>query len=286
MLRDLSASDVANEISMLRGSFKGTFLIVEGVTDCRLYQKFVEDGVNIIIAHSKDNVRRSVAECQKRGDRRIVGIVDKDIDGMLGKKRQPPVFETDLHDMESMIMCSRALDDVLAEYGNREDVEAFEKAHGSIRDAVARAASAVGALMYISYRRGMNLSFKDLDHEYFVNRRTLEADIPKMVTLVYSQSMGQMYPKAAIVDQIRSMLKDLDSPWDAVRGHDAVDILAIGLRNSFGSYNANRIREGELGGALRLAYSLQYFKKSELYASSDAYAREKSIGLWISRRVP
>jgi len=286
MFREISASDVANAMSMMRSAFKGTFLVVEGITDCRLYQRFADDGVNIIIAHSKDNVRRSVLESQKGKERNVIGIVDKDIDGMLGKRKMPPVFETDRHDMESSILCSHALDDILAEFGDRERLDSFEKVHGNVGNAIARAVAPIGLLMYISYRKGMNLSFKDLDHSVFINRKTLDIDIPMMVTCIYSQSMGQIYSKEAIIDQIRNMQKELQNPWDAVRGHDAVAVLDIGLRNTFGSYNASHLSEGKLGGALRLAYSLQYFKRTSLYTESDAYAEKKGLTLWIRRRSP
>ena len=285
MIDNLSASDIANEISMMRSVFKGTVLVVEGVTDSRLYSKFTDkEGVRILIAHSKDNVRRSVTECQtRRGDSKVVGITDKDIDGLIGRRKSPPLFETDRNDIESMMMCSKALDDVMSEYADPEKLRNFEEKHGKLSDAIARAASPVCALMYISYRRGMNLSFKDLDHSRFVNSHTLETDIPRMVSEVYAQSMAQMYPKQTIAAQVRSMLTSLDDPWDAVRGHDAVSILALALRNAFGSYNAKYIRDGELSGALRLAYGLAYFKKTELYAVSENWCGSNDLDLWVIR---
>ncbi len=56
MLNDLTADDVANEISMSRSVFKGTYLVVEGATDARLYGKFMAEGTKIIAACSKSNV--------------------------------------------------------------------------------------------------------------------------------------------------------------------------------------------------------------------------------------
>ncbi len=286
MIDSLSASDIANEISMMRSVFKGTVLVVEGVTDSRLYSKFArKETVKVMIAHSKDNVRRSVTEClTRRGDGKVVGIIDKDIDALIGRKKSPPLFGTDRNDIESMMMCSKAFDDVMSEYADPEKLKAFEGRYGRLSDAVARAACPVCLLMYISYKRGMNLSFKDLDHSRFVNPHTLETDIPRMVAEVYAQSMAQMYPKQTIVDQIRNIIRSIEDPWDAVRGHDAVSILALALRSGLGSYNAKYMREGELSGALRLAYGMEYFKKTELYASSDSWCGSRGIDLWVTRR--
>ncbi|MDD2626084.1 MAG: DUF4435 domain-containing protein [Candidatus Methanomethylophilus sp.] len=280
-----SANDLANEISMMRAAYRGTVLVVEGVTDSRLYAKYTDkDRVRIIIAHSKDNVKRAVTECQRRHDPAVLGIADRDLDSMIGRRTDPPVFLTDRHDMESMIICSSALDDVLTEYGDREALEKFEAKYGPVREAVGRAACPVGLLMYISYRQGMNLSFKDLDHTEFVDGHSLSVDLSRLISQVYSQSMNQMYSKPAVADSVRSLMKQLKDPWDAVRGHDAVAVLAIGLRSAFGSYNAKGIREGELSGALRLTYDYEYFKKTMLYAATDAWSRERGVALWLTRR--
>jgi len=284
MTESYSANDLANEISMLRSAFRGTVLVVEGVTDSRLYAKYIDDSkVHVIIGHSKDNVKRAVVECQRRRDRAVIGIVDQDLDRMIGRGSAPPVFVTDLHDMECMIICSPALNDVLTEYGDQDAIDRFEAKHGGIREAIGRASCSIGLLMSISYRKGMNLSFKDLDHAQFIDGRSLTVDLPRMITQVYSQSMNQMYSKSAVADSVRTLQKQLDDPWDAVRGHDAVAVLAIGLRSAFGSYNAKGIREGELSGALRLSYGYEYFKKTALFAASDAWSREHKIDLWFSR---
>lgn len=282
MIGYLTSHDICNEMSMMRTTFKGTFLVVEGASDGRLYTKFIDnDSVRIMIAHSKNNVMGSVSEMNgRRKDKLIVGIIDRDMDTMLGKKRSPPVFQTDRRDMESTILSSNALSDVLSEYGDREKVEEFEKTYGSIGDSVARSAACLGILMYISYKKGMNLCFKDLDHDLFVNPRTLETDIPKMVATVYGNSMAQRYPRATISEQVRSMAEDLGASWDIARGHDAVAILRLGLLCAFGGYNSRGITEGELGGALRLAYSREYFRGSELYLKTSEWCRTHGIPLW------
>ena len=70
MLDQLTSSDIANEVSMMRSVFKGTVLIVEGVSDSRLYGKFTDrENVRIMIAHSKNNVMQAGA-CRRGSCRR------------------------------------------------------------------------------------------------------------------------------------------------------------------------------------------------------------------------
>ena len=118
MLDQLTSSDIANEVSMMRSVFKGTVLIVEGVSDSRLYGKFTDrENVRIIIAHSKNNVMQAVSMLRdRRKDNAVLGIIDRDMDALLGKKRSPPLFQTDKRDLESTILASPALEAVIAEY--------------------------------------------------------------------------------------------------------------------------------------------------------------------------
>jgi hypothetical protein len=280
MLNFLTASDVANEISMSRSKFRGTYVVVEGNTDVRLYGKFLADGVEVIAASSKTNVKGTVSECLRRRDDKIIGIVDKDIDGMIGKTVKEPVFYTDRRDLECGLMCSEALEGVLAEYADKELMARFVRDNGPVRDVIGRAAAPLGVMMYISYKRGMSLSFKDLNHRFFINRKTLAVDVSRMVQEVFQQSMGQMVSVSSMAELVRDTVKKLDDPWDAVRGHDATAILAIGLTTIFGSYNSKYIDSNTVSGALRLAYSYEMFVTTRLFAESSDYARRKNLALW------
>lgn len=282
MIDQLSSSDIANEVSMMRSAFKGTVLVVEGVSDSRLYGKFIDrENVRIIIAHSKNNVMQSVNLLHdKRKDNAVLGIIDRDMDALLGRKRSPPLFPTDKRDLESTILASPAFDAVMAEYGDNDKVRNFEKRHGPIRDCLVRAASPVGLLMFISYRKGMNLSFKDLDFTFFVNPHALTTDLSKLVAHVYSVSMGQRYQRGAVVDMLMDLIKDFGDSWDVTRGHDAVTVLKLALRTSLGAYNSKGLTDGELGGALRLAYSRGAFESTNLYRATWDWCRENGLKLW------
>ena len=159
----LTTEDICNELSMERTVFDGAFLIVEGITDSRLFGKFVDRGeVNIVIAHSKDNVRGVVKEMSgRRRDRKTLGIMDPDLERLRGRHARPPLFHTDCRDMEMMAIRSNALDDVISEYGDPEKVDRFEERFGPIRDALVSSSYPIGLLMFISQERGLNLSFKN-----------------------------------------------------------------------------------------------------------------------------
>ena len=155
----LGPADIANNVSMLRGAFDGTILVVEGITDYRLYGKLSDlDNVELIVAHSKDNAAAAVKELYyNRKDGKVLGIVDSDLDRVLLVRRDPPLFQTDTRDLEGMMIRSGALEEVLWEYGDRAKMERFVKNYGEVRDVLISSAYPLGILMLISENSGRNL---------------------------------------------------------------------------------------------------------------------------------
>ncbi|MCL2318366.1 MAG: DUF4435 domain-containing protein, partial [Methanomassiliicoccaceae archaeon] len=195
----------------------------------------------------------------------------------------PPIFICDKRDLESMMLSSGALDDVLSEYAEWELLEKFEQNFGKISDVLARSAYPIGLLMFVSAREGVGLSFKDLDHSSFINKKTLSIDVMKMIAVVFAQSVNKGVGKSILADKISEEEETLDDPWNAVRGHDAVSVLAIGLSEIFGSYNSKNIKEGQVNGALRLAFGLDYFKETELYRDTLNWSKKNDLILWITQ---
>lgn len=281
----ITSDDICNQISMERTVFDGTFLLVEGVTDERLFEKFVDkEHVQIIEAHSKDNVRHAVKDMKSsRKDERVIGIIDADLDRLLGRRVKPPLFHTDCRDMEMMVIRSNALDDVLDEYCEREPLMKFTESVGPVREALLSASYPIGLLMFISQTEGLNLSFKDLEFERFVNSRTLSLNVESMVDAVIFNSKNCRMGKKALLSRLSREAENLDDEWNAARGHDTVDILLLALKRNFGSFNSRNLNEGELGGALRLAFSDACFRSTELFADTDEWARTNGVELWDLR---
>lgn len=278
----LTSDDICNQISMSRSVFGGAVLIVEGVTDSRLFRKFIDcEEVEVFVAHSKDNVRDVISKMHgERKDGRILGIVDPDLDRIRGRKARSPLFFTDCRDMEMMIIRSNALNDVIDEYGDPEEVRRFQENVGPIRDALVSASYPIGLLMYVSQKEGLSLSFKDLDFERFVNPRTLSLDVYAMVEAVLNNSGNCRIGRKALIRMLDDESGKLEDIWHAARGHDTVDILLIGLKKNFGSFNSKYLSEGELGGALRLAFSDQCFVKTKMYADTSSWAEDAGLRLW------
>ena len=285
MRQYLTSSDISNTVSMMRTGFDGTILVVEGITDSRLYSKFTDrKDVRLVIAHSKDKVRTSVTLLHdKRGDDKVVGIIDSDLDRLKHKRPRGPVFMTDCRDAESMMIISDALDDVLAEYGDQDKLALFEEKFGDIRDRIMEGAYPVGLLMYVSERNGLGLSFKSLDFKAFIDSRNLECDIRAMINESIANTNSER-TSAKYTSRLLSAETEKNHDMKEVcRGHDLVKVLLVGLRDNFGGSNAKHLREGELGGALRLAYDDDVFVKTQLYKDTKEWCEEVGTPLWNIR---
>ena len=280
----LGPADIANNVSMLRGAFDGTVLVVEGITDYRLYGKLSDrENVELIVAHSKDNASAVVKELfHNRKDDKVLGIVDSDLDKALSVRRDPPLFQTDTRDLEGMMIRSRALDEVIWEYGDRAKTENFVKNYGEIRDVLISSAYPLGTLMLISENNGRDLCFRDLDFGRFIDRRTLQCDIRNMVDEVIYNSRSPNLGAKELRKRLEEEMEHHRDPWTICRGHDLVEILLIGLRYVFGGYNCCNMRCGELNGALRLAFDMEHFAETGLYRTTSEWAGKRDLPLWIS----
>ncbi|MFA6680074.1 MAG: DUF4435 domain-containing protein [Candidatus Methanomethylophilaceae archaeon] len=278
----LEPKDIANNISMLKTAFDGTIVAVEGITDRRLYGKFLDnENVEVVIAHSKDNVRSAVSEVYNmRGCRKIIGIMDADLDHILNKKRNPPLFLTDTRDNETLMLKSNALEDVLYEYGDKNAIDRFSDEYGPIRDVVLDSCYPLGLLMYVSEKEGFGLCFRDLNYELFIDKRTLRCDVKKMIDEVQNNTRSPTKDVRSIRMSLEKELREEKDPWLICRGHDALAVMAIGLRNIFGAYNSRYIKDGELSGAFRLAYDREDMIRTKLYKETESWCSDKNIHLW------
>lgn len=267
---------------MMRSVHKGAVLIVEGSSDLKMYSRFTDPGVMIQIAHSKEKVIESVTKLYRgRGDDLVIGIVDADLDLALGRRREPPIFMTDLRDMEMMAIASPAIDSVMIEYGIRDRIAEFESKRGPFRQAVVDCCYLLGLLMRISHDRGLSLSFKDVDFGTFTNPRSLHADIRFMVREVISKSKGVAVSEKTLSRIVAEESASVKDRWPYARGHDAVDVILLALKNGLGSPSALRIGPAAIGSGLRMSYDWNSFSATKLCKDTLSWAEHRGVPLWI-----
>ncbi|MEA5479416.1 DUF4435 domain-containing protein [Pseudanabaena galeata UHCC 0370] len=257
----------ANAIRLRREAFSGTFLLVEGSSDKSFYERFTDRVTCVLVVISgkpsnKDRVIEVLNVLQKSDFHGVLAIVDADFDCLEGfVNNNTNLFRTDLHDLETMLISSPALDKVITEFGSEEKITKFGQ---DIRTVILENGLIIGYLRWISKIDGLNLTFEGIKFSSFINEKTLKIDESKLIQEVKNQSQAHSLNNKDIQQRINSKKNNNHDPCQVCCGHDLVEILSFGLRKAIGSYQPSEVKPDVLERSLRLAYEEVYFYETNL----------------------
>lgn len=260
-----------NSMCMSRkAGVKSSFLIVEGVTDPRFYEKFIDNNnCQIIVAGKKDNVEEIIQTFYQRGFNGAIGIVDADFMHLEAEAYDNTnILLTDSHDLETLLINSKALENILYEYADWETYNSVFTSRSFIplREALLNSAKFIGYILWASLKHKANLKFSEIDYNNLVSKPLLEIQFDDAFNHIVSISPNH---KIKDIDDFKDKILELINGdhdlWQVCRGHDLTEILCIGLKEVFGSYNSRSLIRGSLEGALRIAYERKYFYTTRLY---------------------
>lgn len=274
----IDGNRVFGEIMMYRPySRKMCYIIVEGITDKRFYSKFVDsEKCKIIVGDSKNNVIEGIRIANKLNMIGIIGIVDKDFNGIINYANNiENLYETDDHDIETMIFKSRAFNDVIAEYIEEEKLDGFgAKTIKDLKNLILLNGAIIGCLRFHSLLNNIGLNFKDIKYEAFINMDTFGVDIDKFIYYILNNSENVNKTNKDIKKHLTKLIEKNYNPYDICCGHDLVSLLYLALKHKIGSYNTKNLSLGELEGNFRIAYNIEYFKETNLYNSLIMWEKE------------
>lgn len=268
MRRHLTGKDIANAVRMTRSLHHGAILIVEGDRDIRVYGRLTDSKLcRLIPGHGKNNTVDALMELETSGVQGILAIADSDFWKLDNFK--PPstnLLLTDTHDLETMVLSSDALEKVLDEFGSRDRIHNIGK---PIRDMLLQSALPIGILRWISSptQENLNLKFDGLPFDTFVDRTTLIVDIDALVKALKINSNNISLDETRTKNRLDVSLARNFDPCQACSGHDLVEILTIGLVNSFGNNKARSLSSQQVDSILRLAYGQSQFSSTQLRQS-------------------
>ena len=270
MKQYMSATRLVTKLKMLRSGKKDkSFLVVEGITDARFYSKFVDASCcEVIIADSKQNVVSCIKVFNEEKTLGILGITDNDFDGLEPVIQViPNLFVTDLHDLECMLVKSSAFENVCIEYGDKEKYIKFEAyIKIPIRDYLIKQAALIGYLRWYSLKEQLGLRFSNLQFEEFIDIKTLEVDLSRLIDhVLFDSKKVKDVESSVLIKEVRKLKARYYDEWQVCCGHDLMAVINLGLIHIFGNYNAKNLFPGQLEGNFRLAYTKEDFKQTQLY---------------------
>lgn len=268
----LTAARLTSKLQMLRcGKKSKTFLVVEGITDFRLYSKLIDRSVcEVVIGDSKQNVIETVKTCEIQNLPGIIGIVDADFLHMEKVEGLPSnLFVTDVHDLEAMLINSKAYDNVLLEYADASKLARFEQRRKMpLKQILLENVALIGYLRRLSLLYHLDLSFNDLGFSEFTHVSDLEIQEERLINyLLFRSKRHHAKNSVELTKMLNALIQPGDDLWQVCCGHDLMELMTIGLVHLFGNYNAKKMISGQLEGCFRLTYQEADFTETKLYHS-------------------
>jgi hypothetical protein len=261
---------IANAVRMRRSLFDGTFLIVEGPHDKRVYERIVDaEACTFEIALGRNNAVGAIEILNLAAFRGAVAIVDRDFHNVLDAVSFPlNVVMTDLHDIDCMMLSSPAFDHVMSEFVSEDRLDAFAaETNPLIAHHLAANAAVLGCLRLVSLRSGYNLRFEGIEFHKFVDTETLSLNCAEMIREVLNKSQRHDLDVITLKDEVGAELLENHDHWQIVVGPDVISILSLGLRRVLASHDAKEVSPMILQRCLRLAYEPCFLKNTNLYQS-------------------
>jgi len=272
----LNEHTVANAIRQAREVVNSTFLIVEGYTDSRFYKGFIgEKDCRTQVAYNKDNAIKALQILQSENIPGVLAIIDADFDILEEvEHRNTSLFITDFHDLECLIISSKALEKVLAEFASEAKLKAFNQ---DVRDLLFELGSFIGYLRWISLTDELNLKFEELDFGKFIGKDNLTFDLNNLVTTVKNKSQRLEINNSEIIEKISDLKSQNYDKKQISCGKDLIEILSIGLQKVLGTNNSKEVTSEILSRDLRLAYEFEFFVSTNLY---------QNVKKWEKQNIP
>ena len=267
----LTSQRLVTKLQMLRsGKKKKAFVVVEGVTDYRVYGKLFDlTSCEIVIDESKENVVEAIKVCEMQKLEGIIGIVDADFWRLTSISYELPkaLFMTDDHDLECMMIKSKAYEHVLLEYGDVNKIARFEgKKHQTIKEGMLKNVSLIGYLRKISLEQHLDLRFNQLNFLEFTELSTLDIKDEALIKYILFHSRKQgVYKEVQVKKWLDAAMEEAEAGWQICCGHDLMEFMTLGFIHLYGNYNAKKLFPGQLEGSFRLAYHEKMFQDTELY---------------------
>lgn len=258
---------IATAARMNRMNSSETILLVEGSTDTRVCENFVNlKFCKITYTGKKDKAINALSILEKDGVRGVLAIVDADfwhLDGIKPESFCKNLLVTDTHDIDTMILYSRALDKMLSEYANSNKINKLGK---PIREILLQNGLKIGYIRWVSSINSLFLDFKELSFNQFIDKRNLKVNCGYLLNELKRNPKNSCLNHKDIKYMIGSLVSDHD-PWQVCQGHDLIKILTIGLKEIFGNHTNENIDYDIVSRNLRLSYDFICFYETNLYVS-------------------
>lgn len=260
----------------MSASFKGIHFLVEGDDDSKFWKPRVSSSsVTIVNCEGKPNLLGASAIIQRIGLSSVAGVYDPDFERLFGVTHHPNILTpTDHNDLELTLIASDALNSLLHEFGDADQIADFERIQGvTIAQHLEATSRQFGQLRYLSGTLGHRVDFDRLSPYRFVSPDTWLLDRDALLA-EYAILAGLTV--AAVDALVQSGCPQAPSWWLS-QGHDTCRVLAQGLRRRIGK---KQLSDQDIAKVLRIAFSLELLQQSVMYRSLRSFEARLPVPLF------
>ena len=257
-----TAGIIVSEIQMMRSISQGVHFLVEGADDSKFWKRHLKrENVNFVDCGGRPTLIGAALKIEQAAIPAVAGVYDPDFDRLHGTALHSPniLVRTDSNDLETTLLRSGALDYLLSEYTDTALLASFESKSGiSVAAHIERTSRKFGRLRFLNSVKGHCVNFDQLSPYRFVSIDNWTLNLAEL---------NAEYSKLASISNLDTALIAHCPPapdWAYSQGHDAVRILAQGLRRTIGK---QQMDEQEVMRLLRLAYTETMLKQTSMYTS-------------------
>lgn len=264
---------LAAEIEMTRKEHDGVFLVVEGIDDIRFWEPRRQPNCRLVEGEGKRNVVEGIGRLSPPQSKGVLGVVDDEYDSFLaGERFMENIVVTEAHDLECLLIRSRALDKVLVELRSPVKIQRFEDGAGvDVRVGLLERAMIFGRLRLAAALYGLNIQHKAIRVRRFVDEATWAVDSDGLIRAVVKE--GSADDERVVAERMEG-LPSADV-WRVTHGKDMLELLRIGLMHVLGDLKASVGKE-QIARLLRVAMSREELQCTQLWLGIQTW--EESTG--------
>lgn len=250
------------------------WVLVEGETDQKLFKKLITGkNTKVEIVHGGIVSLRKALAILVLETQQILGIRDADFLHLDNQEETiAQLFVTDAHDSEMMLLaCDTAFQAIVAEYLTIKYAD-FQ----TLRTQLLASLVFLGGIRWLNNTEDLELKFKGIDFSRFYDAIDLTLDKRKCIQEVESRSP---YKKRAIqLDEIDQKTTLTDDHYNLCNGHDFEKAFAYHVKCHTKGIRA--VKDTDIGKALRLAYRIEDFQLTKLYANLRFWETQTGYALF------
>ena len=271
-----SVFEVRLLLSTIQGSGK-ICVVVEGADDIKAYGGLFDNskvtfhptGSCALIPNTMDLVCQDV---QLKDS--VIGIKDADFDHLMGKMyNNSNLFLTDTHDIETLMLTERVEKKVCLEMSG--------KLCSGIKAKAMRILQPYSYLQYYNVKEILKnkgtggLLFKGFKPN--IVEENAYHDWYQAVKSHGNNASNDNYPSE---EQLSHFIEEneTDDLLNLTRGHDIVHLMGVLLHDSYPECRKNACEK--IAEYIRVAYTLEDFRQTDLFKAIDAWSQERNISLW------